>query len=123
MAQYRNRRLSEEIKKELSGIVRQMKDPRLQLVSILAVQVDNELTQAKVYVSHYAGDKGGTDETLAALKAAGGYMRTELSKRLKSRTVPDLVFVDDHSIEAGFRITEMLAEYERERGHKPEGSD
>ena len=123
MARYRNRRLSEEIKKELSGIVRQMKDPRLQLVSILAVQVDNELTQAKIFVSHYAEEQSGKDETLAALRAAGGYMRSELAKRLKTRTVPELVFVDDHSIEAGFRITEMLAEYERERGRKPEESE
>ena len=120
MAQYRNRRLAEEIKKELAVIVRQMKDPRLQLVSILAVQVDNELTQAKVYVSHYTQDKKEKDDTLTALKTASGYIRTELAKRLKTRTVPELVFIDDHSIEAGFRITEMLAEYEKERSSKPE---
>lgn len=123
MAQYRNRRLAEEIKKELAGIVRQMKDPRLQLVSILAVQVDNELTQAKVYVSHYTQDKKEKDDTLTALKTASGYIRTELAKRLKTRTVPELVFIDDHSIEAGFRITEMLAEYEKERSSKPEQDD
>lgn len=123
MAQYRNRRLAEEIKKELAVIVRQMKDPRLQLVSILAVQVDNELTQAKVYVSHYTQDKKEKDDTLTALKTASGYIRTELAKRLKTRTVPELVFIDDHSIEAGFRITEMLAEYEKERSSKPEQDD
>lgn len=123
MAQYRNRRLAEEIKKELAVIVRQMKDPRLQLVSILAVQVDNELTQAKVYVSHYTQDKEEKDDTLTALKTASGYIRTELAKRLKTRTVPELMFIDDHSIEAGFRITEMLAEYEKERSSNPEQDD
>ena len=46
MAQYRNRRLAEGLKKEIADIIRQMKDPRLQLVSVLAVQVDRELTQA-----------------------------------------------------------------------------
>ena len=100
MAQYRNRRLSEELKKEIADIVRQMKDPRLQLVSILAVQVDRELTQAKVFVSHFA-QGSAKDETLAALYKAGGYIRSELARRLHTRTVPELVFVDDHSIEAG----------------------
>ena len=58
---------------------------------------------------------GAKDETLAALHKAGGYIRSELARRLHTRTVPELVFVDDHSIEAGFKITEMLADYERER--------
>lgn len=114
MAQYRNRRLSEELKKEIADIVRQMKDPRLQLVSILAVQVDCELTQAKVFVSHFAQGKA-KDETLEALRKAGGHIRSELARRLHTRKVPELVFVDDHSIEAGFKISEMLADYERER--------
>ncbi len=113
MAQYRNRRLAEELKKEIADIIRHMKDPRLQMASVLAVQVDNELDRAKVYVSHFTKDE--QDETIAALKKAAGYIRSELAKRLKTRTVPELVFVDDHSIEAGFKITEMLEEYERER--------
>ncbi len=114
MAQYRNRRLAEELKKEISDIMRHMKDPRLQLASVLAVQVDNELSMAKVFVSHFT--QAETDDTIKALTKAAGYMRSELAKRLKTRTVPELVFVDDHSIEAGFRITELLDEYDRERG-------
>ena len=114
MAQYRNRRLAEELKKEISDIMRHMKDPRLQLASVLAVQVDNELALAKVFVSHFT--QAETDDTIKALTKAAGYMRSELAKRLKTRTVPELVFVDDHSIEAGFRITELLDEYDRERG-------
>lgn len=114
MAKYRNRRLAEELKKEIADIIRQMKDPRLQLASVLAVQVDNELDKAKVFVSHFSRE--AQDETIAALQKAAGYIRSELAKRLKTRTVPELVFVDDHSIEAGFKITEMLEQYERERG-------
>ena len=114
MARYRNRRLSVELLREISDIIRHMKDPRLALVSVLAVQVDNELERAKVYVSHLAA--GGGDETMPALKQAAGHIRSELAKRLNTRTVPELVFVDDHSIEAGFKITEMLDAYERERG-------
>ena len=89
MAQYRNRRLAEELKKEIAGIIRQMKDPRLQLASVLAVQVDNELDKAKVFVSHFSKDE--QDETIAALQKAAGYIRSELAKRLRTRTVPELV--------------------------------
>lgn len=113
MAQFRNRQLAEELKREIADIVRHMKDPRLQMVSVLAVQVDNELDKARVFVSHFTQDS--TDDSIAALKKAAGYIRSELAKRLKTRTVPELVFVDDHSIEAGFKITEMLDAYERER--------
>lgn len=116
MAQYRNRQLAEELKREIADIVRHMKDPRLQMVSVLAVQVDNELDKAKVFVSHFTQEN--TDESIAALKKAAGYIRSELAKRLKTRTVPELVFVDDHSIEAGFKITELLSAYDRERVEK-----
>lgn len=113
MAQFRNRQIAEELKREIADIVRNMKDPRLQMVSVLAVQVDNELDKAKVYVSHLTQE--AQDESVAALKKAAGYIRSELAKRLKTRTVPELVFVDDHSIEAGFKITEMLSAYDKER--------
>lgn len=113
MAQFRNRQIAEELKREIADIVRNMKDPRLQMVSVLAVQVDNELDKAKVYVSHFTQE--AQDESVAALKKAAGYIRSELAKRLKTRTVPELVFVDDHSIEAGFKITEMLSAYDKER--------
>lgn len=116
MAQYRNRQLAEELKREIADIVRQMKDPRLQMVSVLAVQVDNELDKAKVFVSHFTQEN--TDDSIAALKKAAGYIRSELAKRLKTRTVPELVFVDDHSIEAGFKITELLSAYDKERVEK-----
>ena len=106
MAKYRNRRIAEELRKEISDIIRHMKDSRLALVSVLDVRVDSELSLAKVYISHYA--EAGSDQTLEALRGAAGYIRSELARRLKTRTVPELRFVDDRSIEAGFKITEIL---------------
>ncbi len=119
MAKYRKRRIAEELKKEISDIIRHMKDSRLALVSVLDVRVDSELSLAKVYVSHYDGGEGG-DQTLEALRGAAGHIRSELARRLKTRTVPELRFVDDHSIEAGFKITEILSEYDRNLPPRPE---
>ena len=116
MAKYRNRRIAEELRKEISDIIRHMKDSRLALVSVLDVRVDSELSLAKVYISHYGEDD---DKTLEALRGAAGYMRSELARRLKTRTVPELRFVDDRSIEAGFKITEILSEYDSKLPPKP----
>lgn len=117
MAKYRNRRIAEELRKEISDIIRHMKDSRLALVSVLDVRVDSELSLAKVYISHYA--EAGSDQTLEALRGAAGYIRSELARRLKTRTVPELRFVDDRSIEAGFKITEILSEYDSKLPPKP----
>lgn len=118
MGQYRKNRLAEEIKKELSDIIRTMKDPRLGLLSIIKVEVDADLSNAKIYVSHF-GMAAEKDETMAALQRGSGYIRRELAKRLQTRTVPELVFVEDHSIEQGFRISQILADYEKQNPSRP----
>lgn len=121
MAKYRKRRLSEELKREISDIIRHMKDSRLAMVSVLDVRVDSELSFAKVYISHYG--EGESDQTLAALKGAAGYIRSELARRLNTRTVPELRFVDDRSIEAGFKISEILSEYDSKLPPRPVEAD
>ena len=118
MGQYRKNRLAEEIKKELSDIIRTMKDPRLGLLSIIKVEVDADLSNAKIYISHF-GMAEEKDETMAALQRGSGYIRRELAKRLQTRTVPELVFVEDHSIEQGFRISQILADYEKQNPSRP----
>lgn len=109
MGQYRKSRLSEEVKKEISRILRTMKDPRLGFVSVIKVDVDKDMSSAKIYVSHFGS--GDFADTMAALRKGSGYIRTELAKALKTRTVPQLTFVEDHSIEEGFKITEILNDY------------
>lgn len=112
MAQYRSGRIAEEMKKEIADIISNMKDPRLSFVSIIDVKVDTELALAKVYVSYF-GMAEADDENnhMTVLKKAAGHMRSELAKRLKTRTVPELKFVEDHSIEEGFKIDDILADY------------
>lgn len=109
MGQYRKSRLSEEVKKEISRIIRTMKDPRLGFVSVVKVDVDADMSSAKIYVSHFGS--GSFADTMAALNKGSGYIRSELAKAIKTRTVPQLIFVEDHSIEEGFKITEILNDY------------
>lgn len=109
MGQYRKNRLAEELKKEISRIIRTMKDPRLGLVSVIKVDVDADMSSAKIYISHFG--IGDLNDTMVALKKGSGYIRSELAKALKTRTVPQLVFIEDHSIEEGFKISEILNDY------------
>ena len=82
----RPNKVAEEIKKELMSIIRNdIKDPRVDgLVSVTDVEVTSDLSYAKVFISKYGTDKARTD-ALKGLEKAAGYIRSELSKRLKMR--------------------------------------
>ncbi|MZP31125.1 30S ribosome-binding factor RbfA [Heliobacterium undosum] len=112
MAGHRMARMAEEIKRELARLLRdEMKDPRLGFVSITAVEVSGDGRHAKVFFS-VMGDESARDNSQAALKQATGFLRTELSKSLRVRYVPELVFLSDPSIERGTRIARLLTEME-----------
>jgi len=101
-------RINEEFKKELSDIIRNMKDPRIPVMtSVVAVNVTPDLRYAKIYVS-VMGDEGVQKDALTALKKSAGYVRREIGNRLKLRHTPEPVFELDRSIEHGARITELL---------------
>ncbi len=109
MASYnRTDRISEEIKKELSNIIRELKDPRLpQLVSVIKVEVTKDLSYAKAYIS-VLGDDTVKNNTITALKSASGFIRKEIAHRVKLRAVPEFTFVYDDSIAYGSHISEVL---------------
>ena len=102
-------RINEEIQRELSELLREVKDPRLQktMVSVTRVDTTSDLRYAKVYFSVY--DKMLSKEVLKGLKAAGGWLRHELAERLSLRHTPELVWTEDHSITYGARILDILA--------------
>ena len=102
-------RINEEIQRELSDLLRTLKDPRVQktMVSITRVETTSDLHYAKVWVSVY--DKEQSREVLKGLKAAGGFLRHELANRLSLRHTPELVWTEDHSITYGARILDILA--------------
>jgi ribosome-binding factor A len=107
----RTARISEEIKKELSVMMReQIKDPRLpELVSILKVETTRDLRYAKVFVSVY-GDESKKKDAADALKSASGFMRRELGKCIKLHYTPELIFVIDSTIENGIRMSKLIDE-------------
>ena len=101
-------RINEEYRKELSEIIRSMKDPRIPVMtSVVAVNVTPDLRYAKIYVS-VMGEEKVQQDALAALKKSAGYVRREIGNRLKLRHVPEPAFELDRSIEHGARITELL---------------
>lgn len=123
MRKIRTNRIAEEIKKEISLIIqREMKDPRIDgLISITEVDVTNDLSYAKIYVTCYAA-KEKQKEVLQVLKNASGYFRSELGKRIKLRTIPELIFEFDTSLEYGNKINSILADLKKEQEEKNAGS-
>ena len=107
MANYRRGRINDEMQKELSYILREVKDPRVKdaFISITAVEATGDLKYAKVYYSAMMGDK---KEVAKGLKSSAGYIRRELAQRLNLRMTPELSFYEDHSIAHGAHISKLL---------------
>ncbi len=114
MANYRKGRVDEEMRKELSEILRNVKDPRVTnaFVSITGVDCSADLKFAKIYFSvmgeRRAGDAG------KGLENASGYIRTQLARSLNLRITPELKFIPDDSMKRGAHITGLLKQVEKE---------
>lgn len=105
-------RINEEIQRELSGLIRTLKDPRVHgLVSITAVDTTADLRYAKIFVSVL--DKSDVKEVVKGLKSAGGYLRRELGRTLQLRYTPELTFVADDSIAEGTHILELIEKLDK----------
>ena len=102
-------RINEEIQRELSSLIRTVKDPRVAdagMVSVTAVETTPDLKYAKIYVSVL--DKSASAQALKGLKSASGYLRRALGQALDLRNTPELSFVRDDSIDKGAHILDML---------------
>ena len=102
-------RINEEIQREMSSLIRTVKDPRVAdagMVSVTAVETTPDLKYAKIYVSVL--DKTASAQALKGLKSATGYLRRELGRALNLRNTPELSFVRDDSIDKGAHILDML---------------
>ena len=107
MASNRIGRINEEIQRELSSLIRTVKDPRVHgLVSITAVDTTPDLRYAKIFVSVL--DKSDVKEVVKGLRSAGGYLRRELGRSLQLWYTPELTFVADDSIAEGAHILELI---------------
>jgi len=106
---YRVERVNHLIRREISDLLqRQVKDPRLSgFVAVTEVRVSPDFRFARVFVSHINGEEE-KQETLSAFAAASGFLRNELSNRLKLRRIPELYFQWDDSIERGAHLLELI---------------
>ena len=108
MASNRIGRINEEIQRELSDLLRTVKDPRVQntMISITHVETTPDLRYAKIYVSFLEEAKAA--DAMKGLKSAGGYLRRELSHALQLRYTPELVWSLDDSITYGAHLLELI---------------
>lgn len=104
-------RISEEVKRTISDIVQnELKDPRIpSITSISHVEVTNDLSYAKVYVS-VLGNDFDRDEAIEGLNSAKGFIKKELSKKIKLRAMPELIFIKDNSIEKALELDKLIDE-------------
>ena len=102
-------RINEEIQRELSALIRTVKDPRVAdagVISVTAVETTQDLKYAKIFVSVL--DKTASAQALKGLKSASGYLRRGLGRALDLRNTPELTFVRDDSIDRGAHILDLL---------------
>ena len=120
MASNRIGRINEEIQKELSSLIRNLKDPRVQdtMISITHVETTPDLRWAKVYVSFLQEERA--KDAMAGLKSAGGYLRRELGSALNLRYTPELNWALDDSITYGAKMMKLINSLEV---NKDEDSD
>lgn len=121
MASNRIGRINEEIQKELSALLRNLKDPRVQdtMISITHVETTPDLRYAKIYVSFLQEERA--KEALKGLKSAGGYLRRELGQSLQLRYTPELVWEQDDSITYGAKMRKLINSLEV--NHDDDGVD
>lgn len=110
-------RVAELIKREVSQmLLNGIKDDRVGagMVSVTDVDLSGDLQHAKIYVSIYGSDEA-KQETMAGLKSATGYVRSELGHRIRLRRTPEVIFQEDSSIERGTRVLSLLNQLNQNR--------
>ena len=109
MAGYRVGRVSEDIKREIVAIIRELKDPRVKdkILTVVRVDVSSDLSYAKVYVSSMSGIEDAK-EAVKGLTSATGLIRREVGSKLHLRKTPELKFVADDSVEHGMEIFKKI---------------
>ena len=106
----RAERIADQIQRELAELIRlEVRDPRVRLVTLTAVELSRDGSHAKVFFT-VLGIEAEGKEALVGLQHAAGFLRSNLAHRLSTRTVPDLHFEYDASIERGVRLSRLIDE-------------
>ena len=108
MASNRINRINEEIQKELSSLLRTLKDSRVQdtMISITRVETTPDLRYTKVYVSFLQEERA--NDAMKGLKSAAGYLRRQLAQNLQLRYAPEIVWALDDSITYGAKMLKLI---------------
>ena len=113
MASFRMDRTSEDVKRELTDIMRSVKDPRVNgLLTILKIDLSRDLSTCKAYISSLEGMEKAKS-AVVGLNSAAGYVRRELGMRIKLRRSPQIQFIADDSIEHSAHINKMIHDLNR----------
>lgn len=105
--QGRPQKIGDSIQRELSALLqREVRDPRVGMVTLTAVDVSPDLSHAKVYFTLLEKDK--LADTLEGLNRAAGFLRSQLSRRIKLYVTPELRFAYDESVERGDRLSRLI---------------
>ncbi|NVK22112.1 MAG: 30S ribosome-binding factor RbfA [Kangiellaceae bacterium] len=110
MSQARAQRVADQIQRELAVLLqREVKDPRLGLVTVSGVEVTSDLQNAKVFVTFLGKeDSKEINEALAVLAKAAGFLRSQLAKAIRMRSVPNIRFFYDKSITEGAKMSSLI---------------
>lgn len=111
----RHQRVAEQMQRELADLLQfEVKDPRVSRVTVTEVEVSGDLAHAKVFYS----STEGSPELQKGLEKAAGFLRSQLSQRMLMRTVPQLHFVYDASIERGMQLSKLIDDAIAEDGKR-----
>lgn len=125
MAGYKPRRLSEDIRRIISGKIRDLKDPRINnngMITIVRCDVSNDISYCKVYVSSYEGFEKAK-EAVKGFESASGLLKREISNVLRLRKCPELEFVADNSIEHSIKINKILKDVSSDKSNYDDNSE
>lgn len=109
MPGYRSDHNYENIKREITAIIRELKDPRLKngFVSIVKISASHDASSCKVFVSALEGIEKA-EEAAKILGSASGYIRKELGERLRLRYIPNLIFIPSDATEYGINMSKRI---------------
>jgi ribosome-binding factor A len=111
MSTQRSARIADQIQRELAEIVRtELRDPRVgSLVTLTGVELSRDKSHAKVFFT-VLGAPSDVEDSLNGLQRAAGFIRSQLAHRLSTRSVPELHFEYDASVERGMRLSKLIDE-------------
>jgi ribosome-binding factor A len=120
----RTDRVGQEIQKEIATILmREVKDPRLAMTTVSAVELTRDLAYAKIFVTFFTNEASEIKSSIEVLNDAAGFSRSLLAKKLRARIMPHLRFVYDSSMAEGVRMSSLVDEAVASDKHIAESSE